>query len=168
MTEKTALTKKSRNGKEIVVTATSIGNILITVDGDEMYNGPNCPTSPGRDTQEKLGLDPTAGVYGPVVLSGPEIKCIREILAEVHPKSKLQELMNQRAALAHAVSDAGNSIPKDLPEVREGEFFQKRQEAIARMNELSKELTDFEAQHPQVVQRVRELKAARLERSSWN
>ena len=168
MTEKTAITKKSRTGREIVVTATSAGAIIITADGQEMYNGPNCPTSPGKELQEKLGLDPMAGAYGPVVLTGPEIKFLREVLADVHPESRMQQLMNQRAALAHAVSDAGNAIPQELPETREDRFFQERGEAIARMNERQKELDEFEAQHPQVVQRVKEIRKARLDRSTNN
>ena len=164
-TERTALTKQSRTGKQIVVTATSEGNIIIAVDGEEMYNGPNCPTSPGKEVQDKLNLDPMAGVYGPVVLTGPEIKFLREVLAEIHPESGLQELMNQRAALVHAVNDAGNRMPREMPESREEKFFQGREEAILLVNERKRELDEFEAEHPEVIQRVKEIREARRQRA---
>ena len=54
------------------------------VNGREMYRGPNNPTRPGKELQDKLGLDQMAGAYGPVILTGPEIALIRKILAEVH------------------------------------------------------------------------------------
>ena len=166
MTTKTALTKNTRAGKNIVVTVHDDGNIIITVDGKEKYQGPNLPTSPAKEIQEKLDLDPMAGVYGPVILTGPEIELVRKTLAEVHPESRLQQLLNRHADLSHQVTHAKNQIPQDLPQ--EAEFFKTRDAAISTMNELSQELVAFENQHPQMVERISQLRTQRLERSRWN
>ena len=155
---RTALTKKSRTGKSITVHASSRGEIAIMVNGREMYRGPNTPTSPGKELQEKLELDGMAGVYGPIILTGPEIAQVREILAEVHQESGLQQLLNQRAVLAHRLAEAESALHREPTEEPRNRQSKQRRETRSRVEEKRKELDQFLALHPQVVQRVSELR----------